>query len=554
MIGVICNPREEPVVREFFQLFKTPWAVFDPSGSYEAVLVSGGAPPPDELDAGLVIFFGGEGETQTRGDGGGSARQSHATLTARGTELPIFCGATAVANRGDVLGHRAADLTPLVRVCDEGGQRLIWCGYDLFAEVEFLLGRGQPVEHARTPTLDLHIELLRRWMVDAGIEFLELYPTPPDCGLLASLTHDIDFMGVRRHTSDKTLLGFLYRATVGSLIDIVRGRGSVRRLVRNLGAVLSLPLVHIGRVDDFWLPFERYAKADSPWRSTFFIVPFKGRPGRAPNGGVATGRAVPYGAPEVAPELRELAAQGHEIAVHGIDAWWQSDSGKEELAVLRSAGGNDVVGVRMHWLYFDPSSAGKLESAGFEYDATVGYNETVGFRAGTAQVFAPLGTERILELPLVVQDTSLLYPSRMHCTEHQALEVAQAVVDTVHASGGVATISWHERSLSPERLWDRVYDGVLAHLCRRGASVRPARDVVAWFRARRSVDLEGAHLAPPSIAQIAATADGDLDDSLRVRIHHATVERPATTLPYTDFAVRPGDLVELVRHPQTLAS
>ena len=40
----------------------------------------------------------------------------------------------------------------------------------------------------------------------------------------------------------------------------------------------------------------------------------------------------------------------------------------------------------------------------------VGYNETVGFRAGTSQVFAPIGTKHLLELPLHIQDTSLLYP------------------------------------------------------------------------------------------------------------------------------------------------
>ena len=28
-----------------------------------------------------------------------------------------------------------------------------------------------------------------------------------------------------------------------------------------------------------------------------------------------------------------------------------------------------------------------LEKAGFSYDSTVGYNETIGYRAGTAQVF-----------------------------------------------------------------------------------------------------------------------------------------------------------------------
>ena len=41
MIGVICDPREEAAVRELFELFKTPWALFDPGASYDALIVSG---------------------------------------------------------------------------------------------------------------------------------------------------------------------------------------------------------------------------------------------------------------------------------------------------------------------------------------------------------------------------------------------------------------------------------------------------------------------------------------------------------------------------------
>lgn len=551
MIGVICQPREEPVVREFFQLFKTPWAMFDPSASYEAVIVTGAAPGTELIDARLVIRFRDHRHTPAR-VGTHAGAQRTPSLTAGGAELPIFSCAAAADGPGKALGWLVEDGTPIVRECEQNGQRIISCGYDLFGEVEFLLHRGQPVEHAGTPTLDLHIELLRRWIVETGIELLELYPTPPDCGLLATLTHDIDFVGIRRHTSDRTLLGFLYRATVGSVLDLARGRGSTTRLLRNWCAALSLPLVHVGLVKDFWLPFERYDRADRPWRSTFFIVPFRGRPGRAPTGGVATGRAVAYGASEIAPQLRDLAARGHEIAVHGIDAWCDSDLAREELETVRAACGTGVVGVRMHWLYSDPSSPGKLESAGFDYDATAGYNETVGFRAGTAQVFGPLGTERLLELPLVIQDTSLLYPSRMHCREGEALEIARAVVDRVRDTGGVATISWHERSLSPERLWGRVYDGVLAHLRARNASVRTAREVVAWFRARRGIDLEGAHLAPASIQEIAIPDSAAYGDALRVRLHHAEPE--GSTPIYTDFAVFPGDLNQLIRDPRALAS
>lgn len=433
---------------------------------------------------------------------------------------------------------------PVVAEREQNGVRVIRCGYDLFGEVAFLLTEGQPAEHAAIPTLDRHIALVRRWLVQAGIEVVELHPAPPGRQLLATLTHDIDFLGIRRHTRDRTLLGFLYRASVGTLMDVIQGRRTVPELLRNWLALASLPLVYAGLIEDFWLPFGRYVEADAPAHSTFFVVPFRDRPGTGPAGRVEPARGVPYAASEIVGELRDLADRGHEVAVHGIDAWRDSDLGRAELAVIQDAIGSVDAGVRMHWLYFDDGSFSALDKAGFSYDATFGYNETTGFRAGTAQVFAPLGAERLLELPLHVQDTALLYPTRMHLRPADALAACEALIAEVAEHGGVATISWHERSLSPERLWDRVYAGVRGLLRARDADVRTAREVVAWFRARRGVCLEGADLDIRALA-MAVPADGD-PTALRVRIHRAG--------GHIDHAVTPAAVRAAAHHIERVAS
>ena len=57
LIGVLCAPREEAAVREFFELFKTPWAMFDASASYDAVLVSGDGEAAYAPDARLIVWF-----------------------------------------------------------------------------------------------------------------------------------------------------------------------------------------------------------------------------------------------------------------------------------------------------------------------------------------------------------------------------------------------------------------------------------------------------------------------------------------------------------------
>ena len=52
-------------------------------------------------------------------------------------------------------------------------------GYDLFGEVRTLLENGQPATQASVPTLDLHIALLRRLLLDANVPFVEI-PARPD--------------------------------------------------------------------------------------------------------------------------------------------------------------------------------------------------------------------------------------------------------------------------------------------------------------------------------------------------------------------------------------
>ena len=194
------------------------------------------------------------------------------------------------------------------------------------------------------------------------------------------------------------------------------------------------------------------------------------------------------------PGCRRLRSLDFEVGVHGIDAWSDLAAATDELREVAKLTGEAELGVRMHWLYFDASSFATLDHAGFVYDASIGYNDAVGFRAGTTQVFRPLSAERLLELPLHIQDSALFFPGRMNCTEQEALGLCERILDWTQELGGVSTLSWHERSLVPERQWDGAYRWLLAQLRQRGAYVGSARDVVSWFSARRSVDLQGAEI------------------------------------------------------------
>jgi hypothetical protein len=344
---------------------------------------------------------------------------------------------------------------------------------------------------------------MRRWIIAAGMPLWEIPPVPPGHQFLACLTHDVDFLGIRRHRLDRTIAGFLLRASAGSLHGFVRGRRSLRQLLRNWAALLSLPLVYAGVLPDFWLPFDRYINADGEFRSTFFVIPFRDRPGRGLDGQSDPRRSVKYAAQETKPWLSKLRSLDFEVGVHGIDAWSDLAAAEDERAEIAGLTGEAELGIRMHWLYFDASSFATLDQAGFAYDASVGYNDAVGFRAGTTQVFRPLLAERLLELPLHIQDSALFFAGRMNCAEQEALDLCEGILDWTQGLGGVSTLSWHERSLVPERQWDGAYRWLLAQLRQRGAYVGSAREMVSWFSARRSVDVQGADIEADRLRRLA---------------------------------------------------
>ena len=149
------------------------------------------------------------------------------------------------------------------------------------------------------------------------------------------------------------------------------------------------------------------------------------------------------------------------MGVHGIDAWCDASKGRLEREAVQSVTGKPEIGVRMHWLYSNEESPVLLEQAGFSYDSTVGYNQTVGYRAGTTQVFRPLNVERLLELPMHVMDTALFFPDYMNLKPSQARVILDDMVANCVRFGGVLTVNWHDRSIAPERLWDQTYRELL---------------------------------------------------------------------------------------------
>jgi hypothetical protein len=537
VIGVACRRGEEMLAREFFELFKTPWEFYSSGCVYPAV-VSTDVELKDVQSKMLVVY----------GSGGISNAAERAYVDYGGVTFPIYGNLRCFTTNRRPLATRGGSSEAVAVEHDQSPVRIVRVGYDLFQEIKYLLTAGQPVHNAATPTLEIHISMLRNWILSAGVPLVEIPPAPSGYDFITCLTHDVDFVRLSDHKFDHTMWGFIQRASIGSLIWAMRREIPWAHLGTNWKTLISLPAVHMKVCEDPWYrDFDRFLALERDMKSTYFFIPFRGRPGDRLDAADRYKRAAAYDVANEQPLIEKLAEAGNEIGVHGIDAWCNADKAREERKRITAVSGNRNPGVRMHWLCFDAGSPGVLEDAGFPYDASVGYNDATGYRAGTLQVFRPQGAKTLLELPLHIQDAALFYSGHTRSVERDAWKICETVVNDAQTFGGVLTVLWHTRSLAPERMWGGFYIRLLELLKSKQVWFATAAKAVDWFQYRRAVSFHCTD--SPGQKQLRITVDrhtrgGTLPD-LAIRIH--SPNRQSRDIPWTGEPVMEVPVEELRR-------
>lgn len=487
MIGVLARDSQKNVVEEFFELFKTPWEFFDPSREYEVLIVTDAS--VETPMATLTIVF-------SRLPVAGIAYDSFSTHDAisvvrdDAVSLPIYRGLATFRTGFKGLLHDEETGMQVSAELPVNGGRVLHIGYDIFDEVKHLLSAGQPVGFAQIPTVERHIALLRNWILESGITLIEIPPVPHGYGYIACLTHDVDFIGIRDHLFDRSILGFLYRSLSPVYCRGLSFTAAFRRYQKNLKAVLSLPAVLFGLARDFWFDIDRFMQIENGIPATYFFIPFKDHPGDAGEINSPGYRAAKYDLNEHRDLVHTLLENGNEVGLHGIDAWHESREAAMEKDVVRGVAGKECAGIRMHWLYFSEDSPAAIQDAGLKYDSSLGYNETIGFKCGTSQAFKIPGSD-LYELPLNIMDTALFTQGRLALSEDAGLRLCERMLGEFSVYGGVLTVNWHTRSLSPERNWDEFYEQLLQMIKTEKPWFASGEQAVDWFDMRRSVRFDG---------------------------------------------------------------
>lgn len=520
MIGVIANPLQESTVEEFFQLFKVPWEFLDKEKRYDVIISTDGSKvlPTARL---IIIFNSKKTLFDSENDLQSFQHKGNALLDNEYYQFPVYKNLLKFQSAGK----------PVIKVKNEdevaglefvyADRKILRIGYDLFDEIEFILATGQEIEYAHIPTVDVHIALLRSWILQSGLSLIEIPPVPYGYNFITCLTHDVDFISIRSHKLDHSVLGFIFRIFHPYSLRDFRSNISWNKLFKNLKALIFLPGVYMGIVRDFWFQLDRYMEIEDGLSSTYYFIPFRDFPGEKDmkSNKPSKYRSARYDINDYKIHLLKLIRKGHEVGLHGIDAWNKSDKGKKEHDVIHDITGEDM-GVRMHWLYFSGHSAKVLEDTGFIYDSTIGYNEIPGYKAGTSQVYRLPATRNFLELPLIAMDTSLFYPDRMGLSETGALQLCKKIISEIKTFGGVFTINWHQRSLAPERNWDDFYIELLRILKRENAWFATAMQAVKWFNKRRSIKFKNIKYSKEKI-EVKLDANNDTSPVMfSLRLHY----------------------------------
>jgi hypothetical protein len=155
--------------------------------------------------------------------------------------------------------------------------------------------------------------------------------------------------------------------------------------------------------------------------------------------------------PRIQRLISSFRSAGLEVGIHlSYDTFHSPERFHTEVSALQELLGERRLGGRQDYLRWSPDTWVKWDSVKLAYDASVGFADQVGFRAGTSYPFRPwlLSEDReadLIEIPLMATDSALFGYLRL--PPEQALARLLDCVARCKVVGGVFTVVWHNTTM-----------------------------------------------------------------------------------------------------------
>jgi hypothetical protein len=194
--------------------------------------------------------------------------------------------------------------------------------------------------------------------------------------------------------------------------------------------------------------------------------------------------------------LREMAESGWEFGLHApIYAKRQVEALSWGKQFIEEKIGQPVSGLRHHYWALDwrqpHLTFRKHIAAGFRYDASIAWRDSMGFRAGTCFPFQPYDPDTEAALPIYEIPTCLMdrhVADSPQPSAGPALERMATLLGDVKARHGVAFVNWHTEGACNRYRYQGDVDvlaGILRKVeCDSEAWITTPRELTAWWAAR----------------------------------------------------------------------
>jgi Family of unknown function (DUF7033) len=353
------------------------------------------------------------------------------------------------------------------------GSDCIECSVDLLASTLLTLSRfeetlpGPRDKHGRFSAFSSIAWLnkfLHRPIVDEyGVAFEQvvshLLPgwRPGARRLRVKLGHDVDEIG----------RPFSLRSTIGHAVRRYSPGATIRDLFASVTKIDTIHEHYLRQVVQFSL--ERGLDSAVYWKASD-PSPFD------------TGYDPSH--PKLLSLISQLRERGLEVGIHpGYRTFESPERLSKEVRSLQLLFGDPHLGGRQDFLRWSPEMWVRWESLRLSYDASVGFADHIGFRAGTCVPYRPwlIAQQReadLVEIPLLAMDGTLA--KYMKLEPEAALARLREIATTCRTFGGVFTLLWHQTSLFSPR-WTEVYRTLLDDLAGAGRyDWRSSKNDIEW--------------------------------------------------------------------------
>jgi hypothetical protein len=331
-----------------------------------------------------------------------------------------------------------------------------------------------------------------RWLLERRRELaasVPLEPLWPDGRQFAvCMSHDVDL--VSRASTPRQALRSM-RTSLADRPTTVRGRAlrlarpAVRAARAASNGISAAPLADT---------LERAAQLelDRGVRASYFFTVYPGRDSSRYDCTYDFGDPCRFRGERmrIADVVRTLHEDGFDVGLHGsYNSALVPGLLARERTALETATDLTVSTTRQHFLHWQARTTPRLQhEAGFRADSSLGFNRNLGFRAGTSLPFRWFDLERaepldLLELPILVQDGTLLRSDALELDVELAWNVTRQLVDEAAEVGGVATFVVHPNNLEHDRHLE-LFVRALDYCGERGAWFASLRDLDEWWRER----------------------------------------------------------------------